>query len=102
MTDDLADDPRPFDEQRHSETAFPVVILLTTKRGGSSIGPREHFGPIVSGIHNDGVFRNAQLIELVQQLTDHLVMLRHAIRIYTKAGDALAFFLEVRKHMHPG
>src|SRR5262249_643762 len=39
----------PAHHARHTPAAFPVGILLPTKRSRATIGPRHHFGAVVGG-----------------------------------------------------
>ena len=94
------DHPGPADHRRHAEAAFPVGRLLTAERGAATIGPAHDLGPVVGGVDDDGVVRDAQVVEFLQQLAHVPVVLDHAVGVDAEAGLPLRFLLEVRKHVH--
>src|SRR6202795_4359861 len=92
--------PRPADDAWHAIAAFPVRVLLVTERRSTTVGPGETFRAVVSGIHDDRVVGDAQLVALLEQLSDLRVVLDHAIGVDPEASNALRFRLKVRPDMH--
>ena len=43
---------------------------------------------------------NAEVVELLEQLTDHIVVLSHAVGLDTLARSAEGLGFEVRAHVH--
>ena len=70
VVDDRAglDHARPADEHRHAEAAFPGRALLAVERRGAAVRPRHRFRAVVGAIDDDGIVRDAQVIELFQDL----------------------------------
>ena len=95
------DAARPADRRRRAEAAFPGGRLLAPEGGVAAIGPGHHLGAVVGGVDDDGVLRDAEVVQLLQQLADMPVMLDHPIGIDAEAGDAPAFRLQPRPDMHP-
>ena len=91
----------PSDHHRNAESAFPSRVLLTPEGKHAAIRPSHKFGAIVRGVHDNCVVRDAQLVQLVEQLSDVTVMLRHTIRIDTLSGYALCFIRQMGPHVHP-
>ena len=77
-------------------------VLLAAEHRRAAIGPGEGLGAVVGGIHHDGVVLDAELLELVEQLPDHCVMLDHAVGIDAEAGLAFGLRLQMREDVHPG
>src|SRR6266850_6397020 len=71
------DHPGPTDDARHPPGALPVRVLFTAERCRASVGPGEHLGAIVGSIQDDGVVGDAEIVELLEQLADHAVVLDH-------------------------
>ena len=82
---------RPAHEGRHAPAAFPVGVLLSAEWGDAGIRPGVVVRPVIRRVHHDGVFGNAEFIELVQHHADVLIMGHHGIVI--EALAALAFVL---------
>ena len=72
---------RPAHQQRYAEGAFPVGVLLAAEGRLGAIGPGIHMRPVVGGIHDEGVFGEAELVEMIEQLTDVLVVVDHGVVI---------------------
>ena len=96
------DHARPSDQGRNPVAAFPLGVLLAAERRRAAVRPAHHLGAVVGRVHHDGVVGDAELVELVEQLPDHAVVLDHAIGIDADAGDALGRGLEVGPDVHPG
>ena len=92
--------PGPADHRRHAEATFPVGRLLTSERGAATIGPAHHLGPVVGGVHDDGVVRDAQVVEFLQQLAHMPVVLDHAVGVKPRPVLPSRFLLQVRKDVH--
>src|SRR5262249_7288665 len=102
VVDDLPglDDTGPADAARHAEGALPVRGLLALERRGAAIGPREGLGAVVGGVNDDGIIRDAEVVELLEEASNHLVMLDHAIGIKAQARLAITLLAEVREDVH--
>ena len=85
---------RPAEERRHAPCAFPVGVLLTAERRIRAIRPGVILRAIVSGIHDDGVIGDAQLIDLVEDFSDLFVVGDHTVTVIVLA--ALAQILSAR------
>ena len=83
VVDDRAglDDAGPADRGRDAESAFPLRGLLAGEHRRAAVRPGEHFGTVVGGVHDDGVVRDAQLVELGEQLAHHRIVLDHAVGV---------------------
>src|SRR5215203_6570609 len=53
---------RPAHKQRDTECSFRVGILFTAEWCSSSIWPGVAVRPVISGIHDKGIFGNSKLI----------------------------------------
>ena len=82
LVDDGArlDDAGPLEDAGHTVAALPVGVLLAAEGRRAAVGPAQGFGAVVSGIHENGVVRNTQVIELLEELADVAVVLDQAIR----------------------
>ena len=96
------DDAGPADGGRHAVAALPVGVLLPAEGRRAAVGPGELLRAVVGGVHDDRVVFEAELLELVEQLPDHRVVLDHAVGIGAEAGLARALLLEVREDVHAG
>src|SRR5436309_1168076 len=92
----------PTDGTGHAVAAFPILVLLAAERRGAAVGPRKFFGAVIGGIHHDRVFVETELMELVEDLTNHPVVLDHAVGIDAEACLALTLFLKMREDVHSG
>ena len=90
----------PANDHRHAVAAFPVGCLLAAERRLPPSGQVHDLGAIVGGEDDDGVVGDAEVVELLEQLTDIAVELHHAIRIEPVAGLALRRRLQMRPHVH--
>src|SRR5262245_47748381 len=81
-------DARPAHHHRNTEAAFPCRSLLAVKRRHGAVGPESEFGTIVRCIENDGIVRDTEVVELLEKLTYHSVMLDHSVGVYSFAGLA--------------
>src|SRR6185436_16531870 len=71
----------PAEEARNAPGAFPVSVLLAAEWRICPIRPSVILGPIVGGIHDDGVFGDSQFVELVEHLADLFVMGDHPVAV---------------------
>ena len=92
----------PADDRGHAIAALPVRVLLASERRRAAVRPGERLGAVVGRVDDDGVFGDAEVVELLQKLPDLPVMLDHAVGIGAKPRHALRFGLEVGENMHPG
>src|SRR5215467_12771105 len=83
------DDPGPADDARYAPAALPVGVLLTAERGGSTVRPGEDLGAVVGGPHDDRVVGDPEVVELLEKLPDHAVVLHHAVGVCAKTRLAL-------------
>jgi hypothetical protein len=51
---------------------------------GAAIRPREDFRAIIGGPQHDGVVGDAEVVELLEKLTNHTVHLDHAVGFKTE------------------
>ncbi len=85
---------------RHAEAAFPGGALFAVERRDAAIGPCPCFRPVVGAIDDNGVVRDAEVIQLFQHGADHVVVLNHAVGIEPDAGAPLGGFLQVGPDVH--
>src|SRR3954453_11556319 len=102
--EDLArgDPPLPADSERRPEPAFPPQPLLAPERRGPTVGPAELLRAVVGGEDDHGVVGDAQIVELIQKLSDDPVELGHAVGVDAESGLVLPSLRKVRPHVHPG
>src|SRR4029453_13716567 len=67
---------RPANDPGYTEAAFHHRALALREWRLSAVGPSEDFGPVVGGEHDDGIFVDAQALELLHQPTDNFAELR--------------------------
>ena len=86
---------RPAHQQRDTERALPVRVLLAAERRHRAVRPRVHVRPVVGRVHHDRVVGDPELVEQVEQLADVLVVVDHRVVVgrLPAAGlaDALRF-----------
>ena len=70
------------------------------ERRRAAVRPGHHLRAVVAGVHDDGVVRDAEVVELLEQLADLAVVLDHAVRIEAQAGFALGLLLQARPDVH--
>ncbi len=68
----------PACDTRHAETAFKGGALGGFERRHAAVGPSEDFGAVVRGENDDSVVSLADVIEVLQDLADAVIHLRHA------------------------
>src|SRR5664279_885185 len=62
----------------NAEAAFINGAFRGPERRHPAVWPGEHFGPIVCGEDDDGIVSLAHILDMLQQLADAVVHLRHA------------------------
>ena len=90
----------PAHETRNAPRAFPVCVLLAAEWCVGAIGPSVVLRPVVGGIHDDGVIGNAQLIDLIQHLSDLLVVGYHPIAVVILSTLATVLVGEMSSYVH--
>src|SRR5215467_9309847 len=106
LREDLVDDgagldhARPSHEHGHPEAALPRGAFLALVGGGAPVGPRDHLGAVVGAVDHDGVVGDAEVVELLEDGTHHVVVLDHAVRVEADARAALGGRLQMRPHVH--
>ena len=53
------DDAGPLDNARDTVAPLPLGVFFSAKHGGTPVRPGKGFGPIIGGVHDDGVFLEA-------------------------------------------
>src|SRR5262249_52716137 len=66
---------RPTDQRRNTEATLESSRLFAAIRRGSTIWPTHHLSPIVSRINYNRVIQDSKVLELLEQSTDHTVVL---------------------------
>jgi hypothetical protein len=92
----------PGQRRRSGTRCPPSHALLAVKRRAPAVRPRHDLRAVVGAINDDGVVRDAEIVELVEQLADHLAMLHHTVGIQADPGSPFRFLLQVRPDMHAG
>ena len=108
VADDLVGDrpsldlARPAHHGGNAEGAFPVGVLLVAEGGHAGVGPGVHVRPVVAAVEDDGVVRDAQLVQLVQQRAHSLVVVDHRIVVLRLPPPGLppALRLDVGAEVH--
>ena len=92
----------PADQAGNPERALPVRVLLGAEGRHRAVRPRVHVRSIVRGVDDDGVIRDAHLIERLEERADGLVVLDHAVEVLAVAVlvSAAVFGAHVRAQMH--
>jgi hypothetical protein len=94
------DHPGPADHAGYAVCAFVLGIFFTAEGGSAAVGPAHNFGPIVGGIHHDGVVGDAQLVDRFQDLAHVHVVLHHTVWINAQSGFILGFIAQVGENVH--
>ena len=97
-------DARPAHQARHAERAFPVGVLLGAEPGHGAVRPGIHVRAVVAGVDDDGVVRDAHVVERLEQGADGVVVLDHAVDVLAVAVRVAAamFGADMRPQMHAG
>src|SRR4029453_366631 len=90
---------RPPHERWHAEGAFPVRYLLVAERGVAAVRPRVHVRAIVSGVDDNRIVRDIEIVERLEQFADVTVVLNHPIGVFVVDHATLA--THRRSHMRP-
>ena len=94
------DHARPAHHHRDAEAAFPGRALLAVERRHGAVRPQRDLGAVVGGVDDDGVVGDAEVVELLEQLADHAVMLDHAVGVDALAGLAERLLLQMGEDVH--
>ena len=70
--------PGHRDDARHAEAALEHRALGGAERRHAAVGPSEDFCAVVGGEDDDGVVGDADVVEVLEQIADIIVHLRHA------------------------
>jgi hypothetical protein len=84
----------PGQRRRSGTRCPPSHVLLAVKRRAPAVRPRHDLCAVVGAINDDGVVRDAEIVELVEQLADHLAMLHHTVGIQADPGSPFRFFFK--------
>ena len=79
---------RPSHHHRDAHAAFPCRAFLTVERRLGAVWPQRKLGAVVGGVEDDRVVGDAEIVELLEQLADHFIVLRHAVGVKALAGLA--------------
>ncbi len=66
----------------------------------AAVRPGHQLSAVVGGVDHDGVIRDAQVVELLEQPPDHAVVLDHAVGFQSKPGLTVGLRLEMRPDVH--
>ena len=92
---------RPTHHRRHPPAALPVRVFLASERRGGGVRPRVVVRSVVGRVKHDRVVGDAQLVQLVQQLTHMAVVLHHAVGVDVLPGNAPVLLLHMGAEVHP-
>src|SRR5579864_6422642 len=71
----------PADETWNAPSSLIVSVFLPAERRVGAIGPSVILGPVVGGVHHDGVISDSKVVEFVEHLADLLVMGHHPVTV---------------------
>src|SRR5580692_1115152 len=95
------DDSRPANEEGHTVATLPVGVLLAAEGGGSTVRPTQYLGPVVAAENDDGVIRDAEVIQLLEQNSDSVIEFLHTRAIEAVFGDhGLVLRLQMGPDVH--
>src|SRR5262249_28133381 len=92
----------PTHHHRDAHATFPGGTFLTMEGRHSAVRPKCNLRAIVGGVENDRVVGDTQIVELLEELTDHAVVLDHAVGVNPLAGLAKRLWLEMGEDVHAG
>ena len=81
---------RPADHRRHPVGAFPVRVLLAAERRHRAVRPAVHVRTVVGAVHDEGVVRDAQIVQRLEDRTDILVVVDHGVVVRALPAPRLA------------
>src|SRR5271167_3456674 len=90
----------PTEEAWHAPRAFPVGVLLAAEGRIGAIRPSVIFRAVISGIHDDRVVGDAQLVHLIEHHADLLVVSDHPIAVVVLAALSTVLGGEVSPEVH--
>ena len=65
------DDAGPPDDAGDAVPALPVRVLLAAERRRAAVGPAHALGAVVGRVHDDGVVRDPEVVELLEKPGRH-------------------------------
>ena len=68
----------------YSETAFPVGGFFPAEGGGTAVRATHYLRTVVGGVDDDRVIHDAQIVEFLEQLADHPIVLDHPVGFQSK------------------
>src|SRR6185295_6964501 len=83
----------PADQAWYAEGALPVGVLLGAEVRHRAVRPRIHVRAIVAAVDNDRIVGDAHVIQRLEQRSDGLVVLDHAVDVLAVAMLILAAVL---------
>ena len=92
----------PAYQRRHAVAAFPIGVLLAAERRCATVWPSKGLGTVVGGVDHDGVVGDAEIVELLEKLTDLAIVLHHAVRVDAQPSLALRLWSEAGPDVHAG
>ena len=96
----------PGQRTRHGTRNAPsqLVFFSRAEPGHGSVRPRVHVRSVVAGVDDDGVVRDAHVVERLEQGADGVVVLEHAVDILAVAVGVTAAMLsaDVGAQVHAG
>ena len=96
------DDAGPTDDGGDAVSTFPLGIFFASEHRGAAVWPGEGFGAVIGGVHDDGIFVEAELLEFGEDLADMAIVFDHAIGVDAEAGLAFGLFFQVGEDVHSG
>src|SRR6516165_9907706 len=99
---------RPAEHRGHPIGTFPVRILLAAEWRHGPIRPAVHMRTVISSVHDEGVVRDAEVIQRLEHRANILVMIDHGVVIWALPSacltETLRFGMCAKVHMgevHP-
>jgi hypothetical protein len=94
------DDARPPNHAGDAIAAFPTRVLFSFERGRAAVGPRKDFSAVVGRIEDNRVISDAEVVKLLEQFSDHAIVLNHTVGRHSQTGLAFRLGLKMREDMH--
>src|SRR5215471_10733048 len=92
----------PGQRMTHGTRQPPSQLVSFSLRNGvvPPSGQGEDLSTVVGGPYNDRVVGDPEVVDLLEQLSDHAVVLYHAVGVRTEPGLPLRREFEMREDMH--